>query len=162
MEVPRPWAKRPPHLFSRKLKTAQPTICAQQPAVAAPPASPSRLSIMQIAALLIGRVSAMPMRAETRIPMKSGCMTVAVLTRFPNAVMKAETPGPTNWEASTPEVMVIPGVTRISTGVSLETNFPSSVAIMVATRAPTGPPSSLPAIPTVAAENSTSVGAFRA
>ena len=104
----------------------------------------------------------MPMRAETRIPMKSGCMTVAVLTRFPNAVMKAETPGPTNWEASTPEVMVIPGVTRISTGVSLETNFPSSVAMMVATRAPTGPPSSLPAIPTVAAENSTSVGAFRA
>ena len=39
--------------------------------------------MMQIAALLIGSVRAMPIRAETRIPMKSGCMTVAVFTRFP-------------------------------------------------------------------------------
>ena len=52
---------------------------------------------MQIAAALIGRVSAMPMRAETRIPMKSGPNDGGRLTRFPNAVMKAETPGPTNW-----------------------------------------------------------------
>ena len=99
---------------------------------------------------------------ETRIPMKSGCMTVAVFTRFPKAVMNAETPGPTNCAARMPEMMVTPGVTRISTGVSLETIFPSSAAMMVATSAPTGPPSSLPAMPTVAAEKRTSVGAFKA
>lgn len=72
--------------------------------------------MMQIAALLIGSVRAMPIRAETRIPMKSGCMTVAVFTRFPKAVMNAETPGPTNCAARMPEMMVTPGVTRISTG----------------------------------------------
>ena len=33
MEVPRPWATKPPHLFSRKLMTAKPTIWAQQPDV---------------------------------------------------------------------------------------------------------------------------------
>ncbi len=71
IEVPSPCARRPPHLFSQKLKTANPTICAQQPAVAAPPARPSRLNMMQIAALLIGSVRAMPIRAETRIPMKA-------------------------------------------------------------------------------------------
>ena len=162
IEVPSPCARRPPHLFSQKLKTANPTICAQQPAVAAPPARPSRLNMMQIAALLIGSVRAMPIRAETRIPMKSGCITVAVFTRFPKAVMNAETPGPTNCAARMPEMMVTPGVTRISTGVSLETIFPSSAAMMVATSAPTGPPSSLPAMPTVAAEKRTSVGAFKA
>ena len=40
MEVPSPWDTSPPHLFSRKLMTAKPTICAQQPATAAPPARP--------------------------------------------------------------------------------------------------------------------------
>ncbi len=34
MEVPSPWEIRPPHLFSRKLITAKPTILAQQPATA--------------------------------------------------------------------------------------------------------------------------------
>ena len=42
MEVPMPWLTSPPQRFSRKLITAKPTICAQQPAVAAPPARPSR------------------------------------------------------------------------------------------------------------------------
>ena len=36
------------------------------------------------------------------------------------------------------------------------------IAERVATSAPTGPPSSLPAMPTVAAEKRTSVGAFKA
>ena len=87
---------------------------------------------------------------------------MAVFTRFPNAVIKADTPGPTNWAISVPAVMVTPGVTRMSTRVSLDTSLPSSVAMMVDTKAPTGPPRVLPAIPTVAAENSTNWGAWRA
>ena len=97
-----------------------------------------------MAALLMGRVRATPIRADTRIPMIKGCISVAVFTRFPNQF------------TSTPEIMVIPGVTMMSSRVSLETILPSSAAMMVATRAPTGPPRVLPAIPTVAAENSTS------
>ena len=142
--------------------TAKPIICAQQPAVAAPPASPSRERAMQMAALLMGRVRAMPIRAETRIPMIKGCISVAVLTRLPNQSMNPATPGPTNWAMSTPEIMVTPGVTMMSRRVSLDTILPSSAATMVATRAPTGPPRALPAIPTVAAENRTSCGAFNA
>ena len=109
-----------------------------------------------MAALLMGRVRATPIRADTRIPMIKGCISVAVFTRFPNQFIKPATPGPTNWATSTPEIMVIPGVTMMSSRVSLETILPSSAAMMVATRAPTGPPRVLPAIPTVAAENSTS------
>ena len=104
----------------------------------------------------------MPIRADTKIPIKSGCITVAVFTRFPKAVIKADTPGPTNCAARIPEVIVIPGVTRMSTGVSFDTILPSSAAMIVATSAPTGPPSSFPAIPTVAAENRTRVGALSA
>ena len=96
MEVPSPWASKPPQPFSRKLKTANPIIWEQQPAVAAPPARPSSASIIQIAALLIGSVKAIPMRPDTRIPMKKGCISVAVFTRFPKAAIKAATPGPTN------------------------------------------------------------------
>ena len=110
---------------------------------------------MQMAALLMGRVRAMPIRADTRIPIMKGCISVAVFTRFPNQFMNPATPGPTNW-TSTPEIMVMPGVTMISRRVSLDTILPSSAATMVATRAPTGPPRALPAMPTVAAENSTS------
>ena len=76
--------------------------------------------------------------------------------------MNADTPGPTNWAISTPEMIVTPGVTKISTRVSFDTILPSSVATTVATRAPTGPPRAFPAIPTVAAENNTSCGAFNA
>ena len=72
MEVPLPWAIRPPHLFSRKLMTAKPIIWAQQPATAAPPASPVRPSAAQIAALLMGSVSATPTNTETKMPMKKG------------------------------------------------------------------------------------------
>ena len=162
MEVPSPWARSPPVPFSRKLKMAKPIIWAQQPAVAAPPASPSKFSMMQIAALLIGRVRAMPIRADTRMPMKKGCSSVLVFTRSPKAVIKAEMPGPTNWAANTPLMMVTPGVTRMSTRVSLEISLPSSVPMMVEMRAPTGPPRALPAMPTVAAEKRTSCGAFRA
>ena len=47
-----PWAKRPPQPFSLRLMTAKPTIWAQQPAVAAPPARPSRDSMIQMLSLI--------------------------------------------------------------------------------------------------------------
>ena len=72
IEVPMPWAKSPPHLFSLKLITAKPIIWAQQPATAAPPARPVSPNAAQMAALLIGRVSATPTSTETRMPMKKG------------------------------------------------------------------------------------------
>ena len=46
----------PPHPFSRKDSTAKPTILAQHPATAAPPASPVRPKAAQIAAEEMGRV----------------------------------------------------------------------------------------------------------
>ena len=84
--------------------------------------------------------------------MIKGCISVAVFTRLPNQLIKPATPGPTNCATSTPEMIVTPGVTRISRRVSFDTIFPSSAAAIVATRAPTGPPRAFPAIPTVAAE----------
>ena len=41
MDVPKPCAATPPQPFSLKLWNAKPIICAQQPAVAAPPAKPT-------------------------------------------------------------------------------------------------------------------------
>ena len=72
MDVPIPWEISPPHLFSLKDITAKPIICAQQPATAAPPASPVRPNAAQIAAEEIGRVSAMPMITDTTMPMRKG------------------------------------------------------------------------------------------
>lgn len=65
IDVPRPWLTRPPQRFSLKLITAKPTICAQQPATAAPPARPVRPSTEQMAADEIGSVSATPTSTET-------------------------------------------------------------------------------------------------
>ena len=72
IEVPRPWLTRPPQPFSRKLITAKPTIWAQQPATAAPPARPVRPSTEQIAAEEMGRVRATPTRTDTRMPIRKG------------------------------------------------------------------------------------------
>ena len=72
IEVPMPCAKRPLHLFSLKLITAKPTICAQQPATAAPPASPVSPNAAHIAADDIGSVSAIPTRTDTAIPIRKG------------------------------------------------------------------------------------------
>ena len=66
--VPSPWEIRPLHLFSLKLMTANPTIWAQHPATAAPPARPVRLRAAQIAALLMGSVNAMPTMTDTKMP----------------------------------------------------------------------------------------------
>ena len=55
----------------------------QQPATAAPPASPVSESAAQMAAELMGSVSAMPMMADTRMPMTSGACSVAHMMRVP-------------------------------------------------------------------------------
>ena len=141
--------------------TANPIMLAQQPTVAAPAARPSSPSIMQIAALLIGRVSVIPTTTETTAPMTSGCIFVAFTMIAPSAVIMLDTYGPTNCAASTPVIMVTAGVTIMSRLVSFETTFPSSTAISVAQYTPTGPPSSFAASPTIAVENSTRGGACR-
>jgi len=73
MEVPRPWATRPPVLFSRKEATAKPTIFAAQPTAAAPAAIPLRFRDTPMAAELMGSVRAIPIRAETMMPAQKGC-----------------------------------------------------------------------------------------
>ncbi len=165
MEVPSPWEIRPPHLFSRKLITAKPTILAQQPATAAPPASPVRERAAQMAAEEMGRVSAMPTSTETMIPIRKGCKSVAHMISCPRELAAAPIPGASSVESATPVKMVTKGVTRISTFVSLETTLPHSDARMAMIRTASGPPappSSLAAPPTAAREKSTSGGACRA
>ena len=83
MEVPRPWLMRPPQRFSRKLMTAKPTMFAQQPASAAPPERPVRVSTWQMAAEEMGSVSAMPTSAETSMPIQKGCSSMAHSMRSP-------------------------------------------------------------------------------
>ena len=72
IEVPMPCDTMPPQPLSAKLMTAKPTICAQQPASAAPPAKPVKPSAAQIAADEMGSVSAIPTTTETRMPMRKG------------------------------------------------------------------------------------------
>ena len=84
MLVPRPWLTRPPQPFSRKLMTAKPTIWAQQPATAAPPARPVRPRAAQMAAEEMGSVSATPTMTDTRMPMKKGCSSVAHMMSCPH------------------------------------------------------------------------------
>ena len=85
MDVPSPWAIRPPIPFSRKLMTANPTICALHPTVEAPAASPESPNEIARAALLIGSVRIIPMTTETAMPIGSGCRVVVRLTRSPTA-----------------------------------------------------------------------------
>ena len=165
MEVPIPWETRPPHLFSGKDMTAKPTICAQQPATAAPPARPVRPRAAQIAALEIGRVSAMPTNRETRMPIRKGWSSVAHMIRSPAFMAALPRAGAHQAERAMPTPMVTMGVTRRSTLVSLETAFPIS-AEMIATnstaRGPPAPPRALEANPTVIREKSTSGGQWSA
>ena len=165
MDVPIPCAIRPPHLFSLKLITAKPTICAQQPATAAPPARPVRPSAAQIAAEEIGSVSAIPTRTDTAIPMKKGCRSVAHMMALPTALAAAPMEGAHHIARRIPTQIVTEGVTIISTFVSLETSLPNSAANTVMTstaRGPPAPPRLLAAAPTATRENSTRGGHFRA
>ena len=165
IDVPMPWDTRPPQRFSLKLITAKPTICAQHPATAAPPASPVRESAAQIAALEMGSVRAMPTTTDTRIPIRNGCSSVAHIMKMPTELAIFPIPGASREARTTPVKIVTNGVTSRSTLVSLDTILPISAARMAITstaRGPPAPPSVLAAPPTAASENSTRLGAFRA
>ena len=161
MEVPRPCDSRPPQRFSRKLSTAKPTIWAQHPASAAPPASPVSPRAAQMAADEMGSVSAMPMTTDTMTPMKKGCSSVAHMMNPPTDEASAPIHGAATSARPQPPRMVTAGVTMMSTFVSLDTALPSSEAITATTstaKGPPAPPASLAAKPTAASENSTSGG----
>lgn len=83
IDVPKPCEMSPPIPLSLKLMIAKPIICAQQPAVAAPAASPSIPSITQMATELMGRVRAQPTMTETVIPIQNGLSLVALFTTSP-------------------------------------------------------------------------------
>ena len=67
-----PWDTTPPQPLSLNEIAAKPTIWAQQPATAAPPARPVSPSTEHIAAEEIGSVSAMPTTTDTTMPIKKG------------------------------------------------------------------------------------------
>ena len=165
MEVPRPCETRPPQPFSRNDIVAKPTICAQHPATAAPPARPVRPSAAQIAADEIGSVSAIPTSTETATPIRKGCSSVARITRSPTSIAARPSAGASSAESATPAPMVTSGVTRMSTFVSFETALPHSAAAMATKRTASGPPappSAFDAKPTVTSEKSTRGGALSA
>ena len=159
--VPMPCEISPPQRFSRKLMTAKPTICAQQPATAAPPARPVSVSAAQIAALEMGSVSAMPMTTDTTTPMTKGCCSVAHMMSLPSEDAARPMAGARSAESATPTKIVKSGVTSRSTFVSFEIALPHSAATMAMISTASGPPAPprpLAALPTVASENSTSGG----
>lgn len=160
IEVPIPCASSPSKPLSLYEITANPIMLAQHPTVAAPPARPDRPSIMQIAALLIGRVRIIPIATDTMMPMISGCCFVAAMIAFPIATIIAWIYGPINVAMIAPTKTVTTGVRTMSIFVSLEISFPNSTAKMVDINTPIGPPSSYPATPTTADEKMTRSGAF--
>ena len=160
MEVPIPCATRPPIPLSRKLMMAKPTICAQQPAVAAPAARPDSPSIIQSAALEIGAVRASPTITEITIPNANGCHSVAVIITLPRPFISFPIAGPTRIATTPPLSKVSAGVTMISTFVSLEIILPSSAPTAAAMNAPAGPPAADPIIPVTQQLIITSAGAL--
>ena len=140
MEVPMPWLTSPPQRFSRKERTANPTMLAQQPATAAPPASPVSPSTEQMAAEEMGSVRAMPTSTDTRTPMKKGCSSVVRIISWPKALAAPPMGGAMIQAAPTPTRMVTMGVTRMSTFVSLLTALPTSAAMIATNSTASGPP----------------------
>ena len=138
--VPMPCAARPPQRFSRKLITAKPTIWAQQPATAAPPANPVSPSAAQMAAEEMGSVSATPMMTDTRIPMKKGCSSVAHMMACPTAEAALPTGAAISAARPIPASTVTIGVTRMSIFVSLLTALPTSAANSATNSTASGPP----------------------
>ena len=162
MLVPKPWLSSPAQRFSLKLITAKPTICAQQPTVAAPAAKPLSDRAMAIAALEIGKVRIMPINTATTIPISKGCNSTAHIISAPISVIIAAIAGPINCATATPAISVTAGVAIMSTGVVLLTSLPHSAPTAAAIKQPTGPPSAAPAVPVATLAKSTSGGAFKA
>ena len=108
---------------------------------------------------------AIPTRAETRIPIKKGCNSVAHMMRLPTCIAALPISGAKRAENSIPEPIVTRGVTKISTFVSLETALPISVERMATNSTASGPPAppkALEAKPTVIREKRTNGGACKA
>ena len=110
--------------------TAKPTIRAQHPATAAPPASPVNPRTEQMAAEEMGKVSATPTKTETRMPIRKGWSSVARMMTCPKALAAPAMGGAITQAAPMPTSVVTMGVTRISTRVSLLTALPTSEAMM--------------------------------
>ena len=83
IDVPIPCDTSPPQRFSLNDITANPTIWAQHPTVAAPAARPSIPSMTHMATELIGRVKAQPTRTDTAIPIMNGLSNVALFMTSP-------------------------------------------------------------------------------
>ena len=81
MDVPNPMDKIIPILLSFLDMTANPIICVVQPITDAPPATPSRLIAMAIAAEDSGDVSNIPMTAAIIIDMTIGTASVEIWTK---------------------------------------------------------------------------------
>ena len=112
-------------------------------------------STEQIAAELIGRVSAIPTSTDTTMPIKKGWSFVAESIRMPNQLAAVPIGGAISFASATPTRIVTAGVTRISTFVSLLTALPHSAAMMAMTNTangPPAPPSAFAAQPTAARE----------
>ena len=161
IEVPIPCDTSPPQRFSLNDITAKPTICAQHPATAAPPARPVSPNAAHMAADDIGRVSAIPTNTDTAIPIRKGCKLVASIISSPIFIAAFPRAGAISAATPVPTPIVIRGVTSISTLVSFEIILPASAAIIATkytARGPPAPPSALEAKPTVISENSTRGG----
>ena len=118
-----------------------------------------------MAAEEMGRVSAMPTRTATRMPIRKGCSSVAHMMRVPTALAAAPMAGANSADRPAPTRIVTAGVTRMSTLVSLLTSLPNSadtMAMRYTASGPPAPPSVLAAAPTAMRLNSTSCGACSA
>ena len=149
MLVPMPWLTRPPHLFSRKEATANPTMCAQHPAHAA--AAANRLapnsesgillnSITPNAALDVGKVSNSPITAAMRMPNVIGSHAMAWLIPRPNNANSMPNGMPSTIAAAAPDAMATMGITMMSTGVLPSMREHNSIATTAAAYAATGSP----------------------
>ena len=138
---------------------------AQQPATAAPPASPVSESAAQMAADEIGSVSAMPTMTDTTMPMTNGCCSVAHMMMLPTQLAPLPMGAATSMASPMPTRIVTIGVTRMSTFVSLLTALPNSAATTAVTSTASGPPAppmAFVAKPTGTREKSTIAGACSA
>ena len=96
--------------------------------------------MIQMAAELIGAVSASPTSVATVIPIGNGWSVVAALITSPSQVINFERYGPTNMPHNPPVTMVTIGVSTMSSLVLPAISEPSSLPTTAAANAPTGPP----------------------
>ena len=113
----------------------------------------------------MGSVNATPTSTLTAMPIQKGWSLVALSMMMPKALAAVPMGGAMSFARATPTRIVMAGVTRMSTLVSLLTALPHSaatMAMMSTAKGPPAPPSALAAQPTAARENSTMGSAFRA